>query len=107
MDAYSTEAQLDVAGEQVDGMIPVLRPRLPSAEQVLPYLRRVDATRIYTSWGPLALELEERLRRYLSLPDGGLVSAGSGTSALTAAILASAGRASGRSRLAILPAFTF
>ena len=59
-------------------MIPVLRPRLPSAEQLLPYLRRIDATRIYTSWGPLALELEERLCRRFSLPVGGVVSASSG-----------------------------
>src|SRR3954447_3622818 len=107
MDTYSTEAQLDVAGEQVAGMIPVLRPRLPSAEQLLPYLRRIDATRMYTSWGPLVLELEERLCRRLSLPVGGVVSASSGTSALTAAILAGAGRSAGRRGIAIVPALTF
>ena len=107
MDAYSTDAELDAAGDQVERMIPVLRPRLPSAEQLLPYLRRIDATRIYTSWGPLALELEERLCRRFSLPVGGVVSASSGTSALTAAILTAAGRAAGRRRLAIVPALTF
>src|SRR3954447_25841405 len=106
MDTYSTEAQLDVAGEQVAGMIPVLRPRLPSAEQLLPYLRRIDATRIYTSWGPLALELEQHLCRRFSLPVGGVVSASSGTSALTAAILTAAGRAAGQRRIALVPAFT-
>ena len=84
-----------------------MRPRLPSAEQLLPYLRRIDATRVYTSWGPLALELEERLCRRFSLPPGGVVSAGSGTSALTAAILTAAGRATAERRLAIVPAFTF
>ena len=107
MDAYSTEAELDAAGDQVERMIPVLRPRLPSAEQLLPYLRRIDATRIYTSWGPLALELEERLCRRFSLPVGGVVSASSGTSALTAAILTAAGRAAGQRGLAIVPALTF
>lgn len=88
-------------------MIPVLRPSLPTAEQLLPYLRRIDATRVYTNWGPLTLELEERLCRRFSLPLGGVVSASSGTSALTAAILASAGLAQGRRRLAIVPALTF
>jgi dTDP-4-amino-4,6-dideoxygalactose transaminase len=73
----------------------------------LPYLRRIDTTRVYTNWGPLALELEERLSSRFSLPVGGVVSAGSGTSALTAAILAAAGRAAGGRRLAIVPAFTF
>jgi len=107
MDAHSTEAEFDPAGEQVEPAIPVLRPRLPSAEQLLPYLRRIDATRVYTSWGPLALELEERLCGRFSLPLGGVASAGSGTSALTAAILTAAGRAAGRRRLAIVPALTF
>jgi dTDP-4-amino-4,6-dideoxygalactose transaminase/GT2 family glycosyltransferase len=87
--------------------IPVLRPRLPSAERLLPYLRQIDATRMYTSWGPLALELEERLCRQFSVPQGSVVSAGSGTSALTAAILTAAGRAKGARRVAIVPAFTF
>jgi dTDP-4-amino-4,6-dideoxygalactose transaminase len=107
MDAYSTEAELHPAGDQVEATIPVLRPRLPSAEQLLPYLRRIDARRVYTSWGPLALELEERLCRRFSLPVGGIVSASSGTSALTAAILTAAGRAADGRRLAIVPALTF
>jgi dTDP-4-amino-4,6-dideoxygalactose transaminase len=107
MDAHTTGAEFDPAGDRVEPTIPVLRPRLPSAEQLLPYLRRIDATRVYTSWGPLALELEERLCRRFSLPLGGVASAGSGTSALTAAILAAAGRAEGRRRLAIVPALTF
>ena len=98
MDTHSTEAGLDPAPDHVEPTIPVLRPRLPSAEQLLPYLRRIDERRVYTSWGPLALELEERLCRRFSLPIGGVVSASSGTSALTAAILTAAGRAAGRPR---------
>jgi dTDP-4-amino-4,6-dideoxygalactose transaminase len=104
--AHSTEAQFDPDGDQ-EAAIPVLRPRLPSAERLLPYLRAIDATRVYTSWGPLTLELEERLCRQFSVPPGGVVSAGSGTSALTAAILTAAGRAAGARRVAIVPAFTF
>jgi dTDP-4-amino-4,6-dideoxygalactose transaminase len=67
----------------------------------------MDATRLYSSWGPLALELEERLSRCFSLPAGGVVSASSGTSALTAAILSAAGRAGSERRVAIIPALTF
>jgi dTDP-4-amino-4,6-dideoxygalactose transaminase len=107
MNVHSTEAEFRPAGNQVEPAIPVLRPRLPSAERLLPYLRRIDATRVYTSWGPLALELEERLCRLFSLPRGCVVSAGSGTAALTAAILAAAGRATGGRPLAIVPALTF
>ena len=107
MDAHSTETEFDRAGDQVEPTIPVLRPGLPSADQLLPYLRRIDASRFYTSWGPLVMELEERLCRCFSLPRGGVVAAGSGTSALIAAILIAAGRATGGRRVAIIPAFTF
>jgi len=87
--------------------IPVVRPWLPDAERLLPYLRRIDAARIYTNWGPLATELETRLAGHFALPDRAVVSASSGTAALTAAILATAGRATSERPLAILPAFTF
>ena len=107
MNGRSTQKELDPAADQVEPTIPVLRTCLPPAERLLPYLRRIDATRIYTNWGPLVLELEERLCRRFSLPPGGVVSAGSGTSALTASILASAGRAASERRFAIVPALTF
>ena len=87
--------------------IPVLRPQLPRTERLLPYLQRIDAARVYTNWGPLACEFEGRLARALSLPEGGVVSASSGTSALVGAILAVAGRASEERPLALIPAFTF
>jgi hypothetical protein len=50
--------------------IPVLRPLLPQADRLLPYLRRIDASRIYTNWGPLASELECRLSGQFGLTDG-------------------------------------
>lgn len=107
MTARATQEQVDAAAARVEPTIPVLCPSLPSADRLLPYLRRIDATRVYTNWGPLALELEKRLCRRFSLPLGGVVSAGSGTSALTAAILTAAGRAADGRRLAIVPALTF
>ena len=51
--------------------IPVLRPQLPSAERLLPYLRRIDDARIYSNWGPLSVELEGRLAERLGVPAGG------------------------------------
>ena len=87
--------------------IPVARPLLPTAAQLLPYLSRIDAARIYTNHGPLVLELRSRLAQHLSMPDGAVVCASSGTSALVGAIIAAAGRASPERPLAIVPAFTF
>jgi len=87
--------------------VPVMTPRLPSAEQLLPYLRRIDASRIYTNFGPLVLELESRLCELLELPQKGLVTASSGTAGLVGAILASTGRATAPRPLALMPGYTF
>src|SRR5262249_12400972 len=73
--------------------VPALRPLLPPADRLLPYLRRIDAARTYTNWGPLACELERRLCAHFDVPDKCVISAGSGTAALVGAILATAGRA--------------
>lgn len=43
-------------------MIPVLRPRLPGTEQLLPYLRIIDGQRWYTNDGPLVRRVEHVLR---------------------------------------------
>jgi dTDP-4-amino-4,6-dideoxygalactose transaminase len=90
-----------------DDEIPVLRPLMPSADQLLPYLRRIDATRIYTNHGPLVQEFEKRIAGTLSVPTGGVASASSGSAALAAAIMAVAGRATAERPLALIPAFTF
>src|SRR5687768_8800347 len=87
--------------------IPVLRPQLPDAERLLPYLRRIDASRLYTKYGPLVTQLEARLTRHLALPAGGRASASSRTAGRVGAILAVAGRATGRRPLALVPDYTF
>jgi hypothetical protein len=89
------------------GFIPVLRPALPRAEQILPYLRIIDDTRVYSNHGTLNAALERRLAVHLGLPAGGLVCASSGTAALVGAILASAGRGTAERPFAVMPAFTF
>lgn len=87
--------------------IPVLRPKLPVAAKLLPYLERIDANRIYSNWGPLVNELSERLCKKFTIPSGSVVCANSGMSALVGAILAAAGPASAKRPLAIVPDFTF
>ncbi len=87
--------------------VPVFRPQLPDATRLLPYLRRIDATRLYANWGPLATELEVSLAKHLQLPPHAVVSASSGTAALVGAVLAIGGRARPDRPLAIAPAYTF
>jgi dTDP-4-amino-4,6-dideoxygalactose transaminase len=85
----------------------VLRPQLPVADKLLPYLRSIDATRTYSNHGPLASALESRLCKYFRMPDGGVICTASGTAALEGAILGGPGRASPGRPLAVIPAFTF
>jgi dTDP-4-amino-4,6-dideoxygalactose transaminase len=87
--------------------IPVQRPLLPDADRLLPYLRRIDATRMYSNWGPLGDELERRLEIHFGLPTHGVVAAASGTVALVGAVLGCAGRARPDRPLALIPAYTF
>ena len=41
--------------------IPIMRPRLPFVDRLLPYLKQVDTSRVYTNFGPLTRRLDERL----------------------------------------------
>ena len=45
--------------------LPVLRPWLPSAADLLPYLTEIDQRRWYSNSGPLVTRLEEQLSRHL------------------------------------------
>ena len=84
--------------------IPILKPRLPSAEALAAYLRRIDQARLYSNFGPLVRELEQRLAARVGLPPSGVVSATNATLALTAALLAQSPRAGS---LCLIPAWTF
>jgi dTDP-4-amino-4,6-dideoxygalactose transaminase len=44
-------------------MIKVLVPKMPTADDLVPYMDRIDAARWYTNFGPLEIELRERLER--------------------------------------------
>src|SRR5262249_18273269 len=67
--------------------VPVMRPRLPNSELLLPYLRQMDANRIYSNHGPLMVELERKLSHFLLLSPNSIACASSGTAALIGAIL--------------------
>ena len=46
--------------------IPIMKPMLGTFEEVAPYLKRIDQTKIYSNRGPLVCELEEAYSEYLS-----------------------------------------
>jgi dTDP-4-amino-4,6-dideoxygalactose transaminase len=67
--------------------VAVARPRLPMADDVLPYLRRIDEARWYSNFGPLLIELERRLADRFVRPTQ-VVTVANATQALTLALRA-------------------
>jgi dTDP-4-amino-4,6-dideoxygalactose transaminase len=89
-----------VTGERV----PVMRPQLPTADELLPYLRRIDEARWYTNFGPLLLELEDRLAAHFGLARENVSIVANGTVALSAALVALGVKAGSK---CLLPSWTF
>jgi dTDP-4-amino-4,6-dideoxygalactose transaminase len=85
-------------------MIPVMRPMLPSAERLLPYLKQIDHARIYSNFGPLALAFEKRLAAHFGLPETMVTTVANATLGLALALLAQQVRPGA---LCMLPAWTF
>ena len=82
--------------------IPAGRPMLPSADNIARYLSRLDRSRRYANHGELVGMMEARLTALFGDSNIHTVSAASGTAALTAAILAVAGRATSSRPLRLL-----
>jgi len=85
-------------------MIAVMRPKLSTAAQLMPYLQKIDSSRIYTNFGPLAVALEDRLAAHFSFPPRTVATVANGTLGLTLALMAQ-GAAAGT--LCAMPAWTF
>ena len=68
------------------GGIPLMRPKLPTAERILPYLARIDGARRYSNFGPLVAEFETRLAEHISVRPENIVCLSSGTAGLILAL---------------------
>ena len=84
--------------------IPVFRPRLPDADAILPWLRRIDEARIYSNTGPLAVEFAGRICRHFNLGQACAQPVANGTLGLVASLLAVGAKPGS---LCAMPAFTF
>lgn len=87
--------------------VPVMRPELPPAASVLPYLEKMDQSGVYSNFGPLSQQLETRLAAYFSIQTGGVLSAASGWAALTGAILGLTGQATPGRQIALCASYSF
>ena len=68
--------------------IDVMRPLLPEAEHILPYLKRIDAARWYSNFGPLERELRGRLAEHFSINAEYTVTATNATAGLVSVLRA-------------------
>src|SRR5438132_3851347 len=88
--------------------VPVLIPRLPTAQELLPYLLRIDASNYYSNYGPLWHEFRDGFAEYLSRRASGVdvhvALTSSGTTSLDLALRTRA--ISGR-RFCLMPSYTF
>lgn len=84
--------------------VPIMRPLLPTAERLLPYLRQLDATRWYSNNGPLERQFRARVADHLDMPEAGVVTVSSGTMGLVVALMATGARSGGR---CLMPSWTF
>jgi len=92
--------------EKLSARIPVYRPKLPSVEKLIPYLREIDKNRWYSNRGMFVQAMELRIATMLGTGCGVVVTA-SGWAALKAAIFAAAGPATPQRPLALMPSYTF
>jgi dTDP-4-amino-4,6-dideoxygalactose transaminase len=67
-------------------MIPILVPKVPTADIILPYLRRIDLNRVYSNGGPLQSELIARIANHFQVDSSMVAIVANATLALEGAI---------------------
>jgi len=85
-------------------MIPILRPKLPPASRLAPYLAAIDEVRLYSNFGPHARAFEGRLCSHFGLEGGTIATVANATLGLTLALMA---QGASRGALCAMPAWTF
>jgi dTDP-4-amino-4,6-dideoxygalactose transaminase len=85
-------------------MIPVMRPKMPAAHRLVPYLNSIDASRLYSNFGPLAVSLEDRLAEHYGLNQGTVATVANATLGLAIALAA---QQPPPGTLCAIPAWTF
>jgi dTDP-4-amino-4,6-dideoxygalactose transaminase len=84
--------------------LPIMRPRQPCASSLLPYLKRIDDSRIYGNFGPLLVQFEDRLAAHFGVAQRSVTTVANGTLGLTLALVAQNVRPG---TLCVMPAWTF
>jgi dTDP-4-amino-4,6-dideoxygalactose transaminase len=86
--ARTKESTVEKASQQPFETIDIMRPLLPVAADIMPYLARIDSTRWYSNFGPLEQELRTRLGAHFGVTAEQTITASSATSGLIAVLRA-------------------
>lgn len=81
-----------------------MRPQLPCAEELLPYLKRIDEARYYSNHGQLLREFENELANHFGVATTQVSLVANGTVALSALLLAVGAEAG---KKCLVPSWTF
>lgn len=81
-----------------------MRPKLPSADRLAPYLKSIDASRLYSNFGPLVGSLEDRLAARYRVNQGAVATVANATLGLAIAL---AVQKPSPGTLCVMPAWTF
>jgi dTDP-4-amino-4,6-dideoxygalactose transaminase len=84
--------------------VPVARPRLPTANEIMPYLHRIDESQWYSNNGPLVQEFERRLATHFGGGTARTATVANATIGLALTLLA---QDVPRETLCMVPAWTF
>jgi dTDP-4-amino-4,6-dideoxygalactose transaminase len=85
-------------------LIPVMRPKLPAIHRLTPYLESIDASRLYSNFGPLTASLEDRLAEHYGLNEGTVATVANATLGLAIALVV---QQPAPGTLCAMPAWTF
>jgi dTDP-4-amino-4,6-dideoxygalactose transaminase len=86
--ALAKEETVEKPAAQAFETIDILRPLLPTANEIMPYLERIDATRWYSNFGPLETQLRARLAEHFGVTAEHTITASSGTAGLISVLRA-------------------
>ena len=84
--------------------IPFLRPNLVKKESIIPYLSEIEASRIYSNFGPLNTRFEQRILNEYFDNIGAITTVNNATLGL---ILAISQCQRPKGKYALIPSFTF
>jgi dTDP-4-amino-4,6-dideoxygalactose transaminase len=85
-------------------LIPVAKPKLPTASAILPYLKEIDANHWYANHGLLWLRFQSRLADHWGVANGSVALVANATLGLTLALRASGVRPGS---FCLMPSWTF